>query len=57
MCLGVIHLPGGQQIMTCSYDGSLRVWNLQTGKQIANWQDGGSACEQHSIVRGWEEGS
>jgi WD40 repeat protein len=37
---GVIYLPGGQRIMTCSYDGSLRVWDLQTGKQIANdWRD------------------
>jgi WD40 repeat protein len=25
--------------MTCSDDGSLRVWNLETGKQIANWRD------------------
>jgi len=28
--------------MTCSSDGSLGVWNLQTGKHIANWQDGES---------------
>ena len=39
---GIIHLPGGQQIMTSSYDGSLRVWDLQSGKQIGNdWRDGG----------------
>jgi WD40 repeat protein len=38
---GVAYLPGGQRIMTCSWDGSLRVWNLQTRKQIANdWGDG-----------------
>ena len=38
---GIIHLPGGQQIMTCSYDGVLRVWNSQSGKQIGNdWQNG-----------------
>ena len=38
---GIIHLPGGQCMMTCSYDGSLRVWNLQTGKQIGNnWRNG-----------------
>ncbi|KAG1755954.1 quinon protein alcohol dehydrogenase-like superfamily [Suillus lakei] len=30
----VIHLPGGQRIMTCSEDGSLRVWDLKSGKQI-----------------------
>jgi len=39
---GVIHLPGGQRIriMTCSFDGSLRVWNLKTGEQIGDaWRD------------------
>ncbi|KAG2051597.1 WD40 repeat-like protein [Suillus hirtellus] len=37
---GAIHLPGGQRIMTCSWDGSLRVWNLKSGKQIGDdWQD------------------
>ncbi|KAJ8581601.1 WD40 repeat-like protein [Rhizopogon salebrosus TDB-379] len=36
----VIHLPGEQQIMTCSYDGSLQVWDLQSGKRIRNdWRD------------------
>ena len=39
----VIHLPSGQQIMTCSSDGSLGVWNLRTGKHITNWHDGKSA--------------
>ncbi|KAG2047259.1 WD40 repeat-like protein [Suillus hirtellus] len=38
---GVIHLPGGQRIITCSDDGSLRVWNLKSGKQIGeDWRDG-----------------
>jgi WD40 repeat protein len=37
---GVIHLPDGQRIMTTSLDGSPRVWNMQSGKQILNdWQD------------------
>jgi WD40 repeat protein len=41
---GVIHLPGGQCIMTYSDDGSLRVWDLQSGKQVGNdWRDGESA--------------
>jgi WD40 repeat protein len=40
---GVIHLPGEHRMMTCSYDGSLRVWDLQNGKQIGNdWRDGES---------------
>lgn len=38
---GAIHLPCGQRMMTCSLDGSLRVWNLKTGKQIGeDWRDG-----------------
>ncbi|KAG2047255.1 WD40 repeat-like protein [Suillus hirtellus] len=38
---GVIHLPGRQRIITSSYDGSLRVWNLKSGKQIGeDWRDG-----------------
>jgi WD40 repeat protein len=39
----VIELPGGQRIMNNSGNGSLRVWNLQTGKKIANWRDGDNA--------------
>ncbi|KIK47991.1 hypothetical protein CY34DRAFT_72903 [Suillus luteus UH-Slu-Lm8-n1] len=40
---GVIHLPDGQRIITCSRDGSLRVWNLKSGKQIGeDWRDGDS---------------
>ncbi|KAG2757632.1 WD40 repeat-like protein [Suillus brevipes Sb2] len=40
---GAIHLPGGQRIITCSWDGSLRVWNSKTGKQIGeDWRDGDS---------------
>jgi WD40 repeat protein len=38
---GIIHLPGGQRIITCSGDGSLRVLNLKHGKQIGeDWRDG-----------------
>jgi len=39
--MGVIHLPDGQRMMTCSHDGSLQVWNSQSGKQIGNnWRNG-----------------
>jgi WD40 repeat protein len=38
---GVVHLPGGQRIITCSFDGSLRVWNLKSGKLMGeDWRDG-----------------
>jgi WD40 repeat protein len=40
---GTIHLADGQRMMTCSDDGSLRVWNLKSGKQIGeDWRDGDS---------------
>jgi WD40 repeat protein len=45
---GVVHLPGRHRMMTCSDDGSLRVWDLQSGKQIGNdWRDGEGAV--HAI--------
>jgi len=41
---GVIHLPDGQRIITCSNDGSLRLWSLESGEQIgSDWRDKGSA--------------
>jgi len=37
---GAVHLPDGRRIITCSDDGSLRLWNLQSGVQIGNdWRD------------------
>jgi len=39
---GVAHLPDGWRIITCSDDGSLRLWNIKSGVQIGNdWRDGG----------------
>jgi WD40 repeat protein len=41
--MGVIHLRGGQRIMTCSHDGSLRVWDVERGRQIGeDWRDKGA---------------
>ncbi|KAG2739276.1 WD40 repeat-like protein [Suillus brevipes Sb2] len=37
----VAHLPGGRRIITCSSDGSLRLWDLKSGTQIGeDWRDG-----------------
>ncbi|KIK33262.1 hypothetical protein CY34DRAFT_18479 [Suillus luteus UH-Slu-Lm8-n1] len=39
---GVTHLPGGQHIITCSKDSSLRLWDLKSGAQIGEeWRDEG----------------
>jgi WD40 repeat protein len=38
---GVAFLPDGRRIITCSADGSLRLWDLECGKQIGDdWRDG-----------------
>jgi WD40 repeat protein len=45
----VIHLFDGQRIITCSLDGSLRLWNLESGEQIGNdWRDAES--DVHTIT-------
>ncbi|KAG2343315.1 WD40 repeat-like protein [Suillus weaverae] len=37
---GVVHLPDGRRIITCSVDGSLRLWDLDGGAQIGeDWRD------------------
>jgi len=39
---GVAHLPGEQHIITCSLDGSLRLWDLESSAQIGDeWRDEG----------------
>lgn len=43
----VVHLPGGKRIITCSHDGSLRLWNLESGVQIGeDWRDDGEKKEE-----------
>ncbi|KAG2069218.1 WD40 repeat-like protein [Suillus decipiens] len=38
---GVVHLLSGRRIITCSTDGSLRLWDLKSGVQIGDdWRDG-----------------
>jgi WD40 repeat protein len=36
----ILYLPDGQQIITYSWDGAFRVWDLETGKQVGEkWED------------------
>ncbi|KIK41593.1 hypothetical protein CY34DRAFT_198647 [Suillus luteus UH-Slu-Lm8-n1] len=47
----VAHLPGGQRIITCSEDGSLRLWDLKNGAQIGGeWRDKGDEEEVHVMA-------
>lgn len=42
----ILGLPDKRRIMSCSGDGSLRVWHLESGKQVGNaWKDEGSEFE------------
>ena len=46
MVTGVVRLPGERRIITCSQDGSLRLWNLGSGVQIGNdWRDDGDGSD------------
>ncbi|KAG2341060.1 WD40 repeat-like protein [Suillus weaverae] len=48
---GVAHLPGGQRIITCSSDGSLRLWDLESGAQIGDeWRDEGDEAEIRTMA-------
>src|ERR1700709_1454792 len=54
----VIHLPGGHRMMTGSYDGSMRVWDLHTGEQIGNdWRDGDSGVQTISLSLDGKKGA
>jgi WD40 repeat protein len=36
----ILHLPGGQRIIICSWDGLIRVWDLETDTQVGEeWED------------------
>ncbi|KAG2739212.1 WD40 repeat-like protein [Suillus brevipes Sb2] len=36
----VVHMPGGRRIITSSFDGSLRLWDIKSGTQIGeDWRD------------------
>ena len=47
---GIAHLPDGRRIITCSYDRSLRLWNLESGVQIGDdWRDDDDGDRGHRI--------
>jgi WD40 repeat protein len=48
---GVAHLPGGQRIITCSYDGSLRLWDLESSAQIGDeWREEGDEMKVQTMI-------
>jgi WD40 repeat protein len=47
---GVVHLPDGRCFVTCSWDGSLRLWDLESGKQIGeDWRDDNNAVRSMTL--------
>ncbi|KAG2337736.1 WD40 repeat-like protein [Suillus weaverae] len=53
---GVVHLPMGQQIITCSRDGSLRLWDLKSSSQIGeDWKEEGRRNGK-TVVIGSDDG-
>ncbi|KAG2341135.1 WD40 repeat-like protein [Suillus weaverae] len=48
---GVAHLPDAQRIITCSSDGSLRLWDLKSGAQIGDeWRDEGDEAQVSTMA-------
>jgi len=48
---GVAHLPDRRRIITCSHDGSLRLWEIESGTQIGgDWRDGRDHPEVFTIA-------
>jgi WD40 repeat protein len=48
---GVAHLPGGRRIVTCSFDGSLRLWEIESGTQLGDdWRDDGDNAVVFNIA-------
>jgi len=48
---GVAHLPDGRRIITCCEDGSLQLWERESGTQIGNnWRDDEDEKEAFTIA-------
>ncbi|OAX35239.1 WD40 repeat-like protein [Rhizopogon vinicolor AM-OR11-026] len=48
---GVAHLPDRRRTITCSYDGSIRLWDMERGIQIGDeWQDDSNKTPVLSIA-------
>jgi WD40 repeat protein len=44
-------VPGGRKIMTCSFDGSIRIWDIESGTQIGDdWGDDNDRAEGYTIT-------
>lgn len=47
----IVHIPGGQRVITGSNDGSIRVWDLESGAEIGDrWQVEGYPISVKSIA-------
>jgi hypothetical protein len=49
----ILHLPGGQRIITCSWSGSCQVWDLERGAQVGEeWKEKISGVEAIALSPG-----
>jgi WD40 repeat protein len=49
----ILHLPGGQRIITCSWSGSCQVWDLERGAQVGEeWKEKISGVETIALSPG-----
>ncbi|KAF9233554.1 hypothetical protein BU15DRAFT_80004 [Melanogaster broomeanus] len=42
---GIVYLPGGERLVTCSYDKTVRIWNVESGEQ-----EGTSMAHNHRVA-------
>jgi len=49
----ILHLPGGQRIITCSWPGSCQVWDLERGAQVREeWEEINSGVQAIALSPG-----
>ncbi|KIK78195.1 hypothetical protein PAXRUDRAFT_834688 [Paxillus rubicundulus Ve08.2h10] len=60
LIMKIAYLPGGERIVTCSYDKTVRVWNVENGEQEGTILSGGGErirvwdVETHELIEEWE---
>jgi WD40 repeat protein len=48
---GIAYLPGEERLVTCSYDGTVRIWNVENGEQEGMEMEHGGWVEGLAVTR------